>query len=71
MYKYRVIIAHDDNTIYCSFGCGTKREAQTLALSYVDSAFVVVVVSEDCYKYSDNIIVARARKRTETHITEG
>lgn len=62
MYKYYVIVAHDDNSVYKVQGCETKRSAQTAALQWADFAFVVAVVSADCYKYSDNTIVKRAHQ---------
>lgn len=63
MYKYYVIVSHDDNSIYMVVACTTKREAQRLALHFSDSAFVVTVVSGDCWKYSDSDIVKRAKRK--------
>ena len=63
MYKYYVIVSHDDNSIYMNIACETKREAQRLALLFADSAFVVTVVSADCYKYSDCDIIKRAKRK--------
>ena len=61
MYKYYVIVAHDDNSVYKVQGCETKRAAQTAALQWADFAFVVCIVSADCFKYSDNDLVKKAR----------
>ncbi|MGM9643049.1 MAG: hypothetical protein ACI3XI_07550 [Eubacteriales bacterium] len=63
MYKYYVIVSHDDNSIYMVIVCETKRESQRLALHFADYAFVVTVVSSDCYKYSDCDIVKRAKRK--------
>ena len=65
MYKYRVIIVNDDNTIYRVYGFSTKREAQKFSFNFADSAFVVCIVTEDCFNYSDSDIVKKARKRTK------
>lgn len=61
MIKYRVIVAHDDNSIYRVSECMGKEDAEMVAVDWANSAFVVVLVSEDCFKYSDNILVKRAR----------
>lgn len=63
MVKYYVILADDDNTVYKVAGFDLKRAAQIFAIQSADSAFVVVVVSADCMKYSDNDIVKRARAK--------
>lgn len=63
MERYYVILAEDNNTVWKVLGFGLKRSAQAAAIQWADSAFVVVVVSGDCMKYSDNDIVKRARKK--------
>jgi hypothetical protein len=63
VYKYYVIVGYDDNSIYFVIGCTTKREAQTAAIRWADSAFVVTVVNSDVMKYSDNAVIKNARKK--------
>lgn len=61
MIKFRVIIANDDNSIHRVSECMDKEDAEMVAVDWAKSAFVVVLVSDDCFKYSDNILVKRAR----------
>ena len=63
MEKYYVIIAHDDNSIYRVEGFSSKRDAKDCAIKWCDFAFIVVLVSGDCFKYSDNELVKRARRK--------
>lgn len=60
VYRYYLIAAHDDNTIYRVIGFDKLDNLTECATIYMHQGFIVTIAFDEQMKHSDNAVIKRA-----------
>lgn len=60
VYRYYLIAAHDDNTIYKVEGFDYSDDLMEFAVLYMHQGYIVTIAFDEQMKHSDNAVIKRA-----------